>query len=88
MSETRWRVQLARQAEKDIDRLDPQIRKRVIKALRKLASNPDNGGLLSLKGRPGLRLRVGDWRVIVELDAVRRTIRVKRVLPRGRAYDR
>lgn len=35
-----------------------------------------------------MRLRVGDWRVIVALDASTRTIRVKRVLPRGRAYDR
>lgn len=88
MSDAQWRVRLARRAEKDIDRLDPPIRKRVLKALRRLAGNPADGGLTSLKGRPGSRLRVGDWRVIVELDAPNRTIRVKRVLPRGRAYDR
>ncbi|MCA1677782.1 MAG: hypothetical protein LC777_01945 [Actinobacteria bacterium] len=34
------------------------------------------------------RLRVGDWRVILELDESHRTIVVVRVLPRGRAYDR
>jgi mRNA interferase RelE/StbE len=81
-------VRLARQAEKDIDRLDPPIRKRVVKALRSLAEDPARSGLTSLKGRPDSRLRVGDWRAIVELDAPSRTIRVKRVLPRGRAYDR
>jgi len=33
-------------------------------------------------------LRVGDWRAIVEVDRAANTIRVKRVLPRGRAYER
>lgn len=40
------------------------------------------------QGRPESRLRVGDWRVIVELDVPERTIVIARVLPRGRAYDR
>jgi mRNA interferase RelE/StbE len=81
-------VRLARGAEKDIDRLDPAVRKRVLRALRRLAEGPGEGALVKLKGRPGLRMRVGDWRVIVELEQEARTIRVKRVLPRGRAYKR
>jgi len=81
-------VRLARQADKDIDRLDPPVRRRVIKALRNLAEDPTGSGLVKLRGRAGLRLRVGDWRAIVELDHKGRTIRVKRVLPHGRAYER
>ena len=88
MSPGTWRVLLARAAEKDIDRLDPHVRERVARALRRLAKDPRAGGLVKLKGRPGLRLRVGDWRVLVELDALSHMIRVKRVLPRGRAYER
>jgi len=83
-----WGVLLARAAEKDIDRLDPQVRERVARALRRLAKDPHAGRLVKLKGRPDLRLRVGDWRVLVELDAPRHMIRVKRVLPRGRVYER
>lgn len=89
MSEARWRVLLARRAEKDLDRLDPPIRERVVRALRDLANDPAAArGLKKLRGRPERRLRVGDWRVVVDLDAADRAIRVKRVLPRGRAYDR
>jgi mRNA-degrading endonuclease RelE of RelBE toxin-antitoxin system len=33
-------------------------------------------------------LRVGDWRVILQLDPTARRIVICRVLPRGRAYDR
>jgi mRNA interferase RelE/StbE len=84
-----WRVLLARAAEKDLDRLDPPVRKRVVRALKDLANDPAaSRGLKKLRGRPERRLRVGDWRVIVDLDAPNRVIRVKRVLPRGRAYDR
>jgi mRNA interferase RelE/StbE len=89
VSEAPWRVLLARAAEKDLDRLDPPVRERVVRALKELADDPTaSRGLKQLRGRPERRLRVGDWRAIVDLDAANRTIRVKRVLPRGRAYDR
>jgi mRNA interferase RelE/StbE len=89
VSEVRWRVLLARRAEKDLDRLDPPVRERAVRALKDLADDPATGrGLKKLRGRPERRLRVGDWRVILDLDAANRLIRVKRVLPRGRAYDR
>jgi mRNA interferase RelE/StbE len=57
-------------------------------ALERFAERPQDGGLVKLRGRSGSRLRVGGWRVIVELEQETRTIRVKRVLPRGRAYER
>lgn len=89
MTKAPWRVLLARAAEKDLDRLDPPVRQRVVRVLKDLASDPAaSRGLKKLRGRPERRLRVGDWRVIVDLDAPNRAIRVKRVLPRGRAYSR
>lgn len=84
----RWTVRYAVRGEKDIARLDPLVRRRVLAALGNLAKNPNDGSLRKLKGRPESRLRVGDWRVLLELDSAVRTIFVKRVLPRGRAYDR
>lgn len=84
-----WHLEYATSARKDLRRLDPPVRKRVVAGLEQLASSgPIGSGLVRLQGRPGARLRVGDWRVIVELDAPSRTIRIKRVLPRGRAYER
>jgi hypothetical protein len=44
--------------------------------------------LRKLSGRHESRLRVGDWRVLVELDVEARRFVALRVLPRGRAYER
>lgn len=60
----------------------------MITALERLTESPDKGELRRLTGRPESRLRVGDWRILVELHPEARTIIVKRVLPRGRVYDR
>lgn len=83
-----WSVEFERRADRDLDRLDPQVRQRVLAAIDRLASDPRSATLRRLKGRPESRLRVGDWRVILELEIGTRTLVIQRVLPRGRAYDR
>ena len=87
-SEESWIIDYSGRAEKDINRLDPPIRRRVFDALEKLSADPDSSKLRKLASRPESRLRVGDWRVLVELNPKAHTIVVKHVLPRGRAYDR
>jgi mRNA interferase RelE/StbE len=83
-----WAVEFERRAEKDLERLDPQVRQRVLSAIGRLSDDPRSGDLRKLKGRTESRLRVGDWRVIIELDVAARAIIIQRILPRGRAYDR
>jgi len=84
-----WTPAYTRRAEKDVARLDAQVRKRVLLAIDRLVADPDNSvAVRKLSGRPEARLRVGDWRVIFETDRESRTVIVHRVLPRGRAYDR
>lgn len=84
-----WRIELARAAQRDLRRLDPQVRRRVERNLRELARDPRRSGALrQLSGAPESRLRVGDWRVLVMLDSAGRKILVTRILPRGRAYER
>lgn len=83
-----WSVEFERRADRDLDRLDPQVRRRVLAAIDRLAGDPRSAGLRRLTGRPESRLRVGDWRVILELEIATRTLVIQRVLPRGRAYDR
>lgn len=87
MSAGPWGVKLTRTATRDLRRLDPQIRRRVTAALQTLAADPRRHGVLrKLTGAPEHRLRIGDWRALLLLDAQARTITVTRVLPRGRAY--
>jgi mRNA interferase RelE/StbE len=83
-----WAVEFERRADKDLERLDPQVKQRVLKAIRRLADDPRSADLRRLKGRSESRLRVGDWRVIIELDVATRAVIIQRILPRGRAYDR
>ena len=82
-----WRVELTRAAQRDLRRLDPPIRARVINALDGLTSEPPVGDVRRLTGLSDeWRLRVGDWRIRFTRHAETRTVQVLRVLPRGRAY--
>jgi mRNA-degrading endonuclease RelE of RelBE toxin-antitoxin system len=60
----------------------------VLSAIGRLADDPRSAEVRRLKGRAESRVRVGDWRVIIELDVAARAIVIQRILPRGRAYDR
>lgn len=84
-----WRLAIANRAKRDLRNLDPPIRDRVLDALAALLGDEPTGDLRPLVGREDeARLRVGDWRVILKRDDAERIIYVRRVLPRGRAYDR
>jgi mRNA interferase RelE/StbE len=82
----RWVVILTPSARRDVGRLDRPVKRRVEEALDRLAADPAAVELRKLQGRPESRLRVGDWRVLLELDHQERAIVVHHVLPRGRAY--
>jgi mRNA interferase RelE/StbE len=84
-----WQVRYTRQAEKDLGRLDPPIRRRIVLALDSLAVG-DAAGVVRLRGTAAdYRLRVGGcWRVIFRRDHDQLIVLVIRILPRGRAYDR
>jgi mRNA interferase RelE/StbE len=88
VSDDSWSIAFERRASKDLDRLDAPVKRRVLGAIDRLAREPRTAKLSQLTNRPEARMRVGDWRVLVDLDVETRTIVVLRVLPRGRAYDR
>ena len=60
------------------------IAKTIVAKLERYAAT-GAGDVKTLVGRPGKRLRVGDFRVIFEEDAT--TIRVLTLGPRGGIYD-
>jgi mRNA interferase RelE/StbE len=82
-----WRVEFARAAQRDLRRLDPPIRRRVLTAIEGLLADPPQGDVKRLTGTGGeYRLRVADWRVRFARDPNEQLILIERVLPRGRAY--
>ncbi len=76
------------QARRDLRRLDPQVRTRVILAIERMADDDPRADVRRLTGSDELRLRVGEWRVRFKRDAEKHEIVVLRVLPRGKAYKR
>ena len=54
-------------AERDLDSLPVEQRRRVFKAIRTLSNIPRPSGCKKLKGEDAYRIRVGEYRVIYEI---------------------
>jgi mRNA interferase RelE/StbE len=84
----RYTVVLARGAERDLDRLDRAVLNRVASAIDGLSNVPRPAGCRKLLDQVNLwRVRVGDWRVLYEVDDAARTVRVVAVRHRSKAYE-
>jgi mRNA interferase RelE/StbE len=89
LSQPHWRVVVDDRARKDLRRIDPPTRARILSAITRLAEGAKlTGDVKRPRGSEEYRLRVGDWRVRFERHDRQLVIVVVRVLPRGRAYDR
>jgi mRNA interferase RelE/StbE len=63
-----YAVEILRSAQKQLAKIDPQTQERIIDSIRALADNPRPSGCKKLSGRPAWRIRVGDYRVIYEIN--------------------
>ena len=77
-------------AARRLNRLDAKMRGRIRAKVALVAEDPTapNRSLDHLSGMDGYRLRVGDWRVIFELDHEARALNVRAIRERGSAYQR
>ena len=83
-----YELTIRKQPIKILQKMPRMKAKRIRHAMDKLADNPDlrDVDISSLTGRPGYRLRVGDYRIIFERDDDKRVIDVLRIAPRSHAY--
>ncbi len=79
----------SRDAIKTLRRMPTNTARLIRSKIDLLAQDPyaANNNVKKLVGRPGYRLRVGDWRVIYDLDDGLRVLAVERIAPRGGAYE-
>lgn len=84
-----YSVAYSREAIRTLRRIPRNTSALIYAKIEALALNPraPNNNVLALVGRPGYRLRVGDWRVIYDLDHGLRVLAVERIAPRGGAYQ-
>ncbi len=81
-----YRVVIPRPVQKDIAKLGPTTGRRVLAAINGLAQDPRPPGCLKLTGRPSWRIRVGDYRVIYDIDDDAQTVTIRVVDNRSEAY--
>ena len=82
-----YRVFLLRAAERDLRRLPARLHDRIIKAIQELGDEPRPSGCRKLSGSDhDWRIRVGDYRIIYEIDDATLEVRVNRVRHRREVY--
>jgi mRNA interferase RelE/StbE len=82
-----YRVTFARSAEKELAKLRPPTVTRVFRKIEALAEEPRPSGCTKLSGSDALwRIRIGDYRVIYEVNDAERVVDVIAVRHRREAY--
>lgn len=64
---SRYRIELRPSAFRALRKLDPPVARRLQGAIALLAQEPRPPAARALRGRPGLRLRVGDYRIVYSI---------------------
>jgi mRNA interferase RelE/StbE len=65
---TAYRIELRPAAVRALRKLDPSVRPRIQGAIALLARDPRPPATRALRGRPGYRLRVGDYRILYTIQ--------------------
>jgi mRNA interferase RelE/StbE len=82
-----YAVVFARSARKELQNLDPQVGRRILKSIETLVANPRPSGVVKLEGASDLwRIRVGEWRVVYRISDRDRLVDVIAVRHRRDAY--
>ena len=86
----RWSLEFQPEAEKDLVKLDWQVRRQIIDKLDWLLKNFDAvvPSVLTNEFREFCKLRVGDWRVIYKVNWNNRVILVCYIDRRDKAYKK
>ena len=80
-------VTLGKAARRDLQRLDTVWQKRVVSRLQELINTPRPSGVAKLRGTDNeWRIRIGDYRVIYEIDDEQHLVNVLRIKHRREAY--
>ncbi|MBM3315071.1 type II toxin-antitoxin system RelE/ParE family toxin [candidate division WOR-3 bacterium] len=82
-----YAVSILRRAQKELGQVPTPAFGRLCNDIRALAGNPRPPGCRKLTGREGWRIRVGDYRVIYQIDDAARAVLVLHVGHRRDIYS-
>ncbi len=83
-----YTVEYSKAALKTLNRLPRNLVARLLDKMDNIAKDPfaPHGNVKSLKGSSHYRLRVGDWRIVYEIQEQRINILVLKIATRGEVY--
>lgn len=82
-----YEVIVGKQVLKQLEKIPLADYKRIKSALTSLASNPRPQGYLKLKGRDAYRIRVGNYRIIYEVQDDKLVVLIITIAHRKDVYD-
>ena len=83
-----WELKLLRPASKYLKRLPNNEALRILDMLELIAKDPEGSALKPLAGRPEWSCRVGDRRILMQVDIENREIIITRIGNRGDVYKK
>ena len=88
-----WKVEFDREAKRDLDKLDPQVTRRIERFLYERVATLDDPRSIgeALRGSKlgeFWKYRVGDWRIICEIQDAKLVVLALRVGHRREVYER
>jgi mRNA interferase RelE/StbE len=83
-----YKILFTKSASKAMRTIPRDVAQRIRERLDQIAADPDadHSNVTRLQNRPGYRLRVGDWRVLYEIEREQLIVIVFRVGSRGEVY--
>ncbi|MGH7206244.1 MAG: type II toxin-antitoxin system RelE family toxin [Nitrospiraceae bacterium] len=81
-----YEVLLQPRARREFLALPPHIARKITQALQTLEQNPRSHQSIKLSGGDGYRLRVGDYRILYDIDDLAKNVIVYRIKHRREAY--
>jgi len=81
-----YQLRYDRRINKDLRSVPPVIVPTLLKKIEQLADAPRRMGVEKLEFITGYRLRVGDYRVLFDIDDVHQTVTIYRIKHRREAY--
>lgn len=81
-----WQYILLKPAERYLRRIQPKQRQRIFQELDKLLTAPTQVDFKKLQGRIGYRLRVGSYRILMEVNREEYLFIITNIGSRGEIY--
>ncbi|MEI7586392.1 type II toxin-antitoxin system RelE/ParE family toxin [Runella sp.] len=88
MTENKYRVIFTKSAERELKKLTNQVIVRLIPVIKNLSDNPRPSGCIKLEGSSNrYRVRVGDYRILYEIEDKIKIVEIVGIRNRREAYE-